>query len=148
MLGFYVWLYKHGITGAITRDVIKKYKNAELQIDDEQQRIDLVIEQWLALNGPPIMLERDGLDTKIRLEIKLEKWNNEPPKTLYHLFRDILYIETEITVEEPSVYNICGIVFVEEALKSGLDFKKDYLSEARLLVRLGKVREKNIRYSI
>ena len=81
---------------------------------------------------------KDGIDKKIRLEIKTKQWEEKPPKSLYELFFDILYIEAEISSEESKIYRDAGKVFVDEALKERMDFRQEHERRMLLLRRLGR----------
>jgi len=142
-LGIMTWFYKYGLPGAIARDLLKKYKLAKnISSDDasdsEDDLMQTVIGMWLALNGPPIIMGKDGIDKKIRLEIKTKQWEEKPPKSLYELFFDILYIEAEISSEESKIYRDAGKVFVDEALKERMDFRQEHERRMLLLRRLGR----------
>jgi len=53
-------------------------------------------------------------------------------RSLFDLYQDILYIETEITTSDGKIWDNSMKVFVNESKKYGLDFSEEYESLKRI----------------
>ena len=133
---FLSWLYGKGITGAISSDLVKKYLGIKSRHPNEEDEkvLDCVWNIWLTLNADKIQTE-DGEDKIVRLAIIKEKNDKKTAfnsKSLFNLYQDILYIETEITTSDGKIWDNSMKVFIEESQKYGLDFSQEYESLKRI----------------
>lgn len=131
-MSFLSWLFGKGIAGAISSDLLKKYLGIKSQHPNEEEReiLERVWNFWLTLNADKIQTE-DGEDKIVRLSIIKE--NNDKKtafdsKSLFNLYQDILYIETEITTSDGKIWDNSMKVFIKELKKYGLDFSQEYES--------------------
>lgn len=131
-MSFLSWLFGKGIAGAICSDLLKKYLGIKSQHPNEEEReiLERVWNFWLTLNADKIQTE-DGEDKIVRLSIIKE--NNDKKtafdsKSLFNLYQDILYIETEITTSDGKIWDNSMKVFIKELKKYGLDFSQEYES--------------------
>lgn len=90
------------------------------------------------MNADKIQTE-DREDKIARLSIIKEKNDKKtaldsltPLKSLFNLYQDILYIETEITTSDGKIWDDSTKVFIKESRKYGLDFSKEYKSLKRI----------------
>jgi len=135
------WLFRKGLAGAISSDLLKKYSGIKAQWpnEDEEKILVRVWNLWLTLNANKIQTEDD--EHKIaRLSIIKEKNDMKTEidslialKSLFGLYEDILYIEAEITTSDGKIWDSSMQVFIREAKKYGLDFDKEYRSFKRML---------------
>ena len=135
-MSFLSWLFGKGIAGAISSDLVKKYLGIKSQHPNEEEReiLERVWNFWLTLNADKIKTE-DGEDKIVRLSIIKE--NNDKrtafdSKSLFNLYQDILYIETEITTSDGKIWDNSMKVFIKESKKYGLDFSQEYESLKRI----------------
>lgn len=135
-MNFSSWLFGKGIAGAISSDLVKKYLGIKSQHPNEEERkiIKRVWNFWLTLNAGKIQAE-DGEDKIVRLSIIKE--NNDKKiafdsKSLFSLYQDILYIETEINTTNGKIWDSLMKVFIKESRKYGLDFSQEYESLKRI----------------
>jgi len=135
-MSFLSWLFGKGIAGAISSDLVKKYLGIKSQHPNEEEReiLERVWNFWLTLNADKIQTE-DGEDKIVRLSIIKE--NNDKrtafdSKSLFNLYQDILYIETEITTSDGKIWDNSMKVFIKESKKYGLDFSQEYESLKRI----------------
>jgi len=135
-MSFLSWLFGKGIAGAISSDLVKKYLGIKSQHPNEEEReiLERVWNFWLTLNADKIQAE-DGEDKIVRLSIIKE--NNDKKtvfnsKSLFNLYQDILYIETEITTSDGKIWDNSMEVFIKESKKYGLDFSQEYESLKRI----------------
>ena len=135
-MGFLSWLFGKGIAGAISSDLVKKYLGIKSRHPNEEERtiLERVWNFWLTLNADKIQTE-DGEDKIVRLSIIKE--NNDKKtafdsKSLFNLYQDILYIETEITTSDGKIWDNSMKVFIKESKKYGLDFSQEYESLKRI----------------
>ena len=135
-MDFLSWLFGKGIAGAISSDLVKKYFGIKSQHPNEEEReiLERVWNFWLTLNADKIQTE-DGKDKIVRLSIIKE--NNDKKtafdsKSLFNLYQDILYIETEITTLDGKIWDSSMKVFIKESKKYGLDFSQEYESFKRI----------------
>ena len=135
-MDFLSWLFGKGIAGAISSDLVKKYFGIKSQHPNEEEReiLERVWNFWLTLNADKIQTE-DGEDKIVRLSIIKE--NNDKKtafdsKSLFNLYQDILYIETEITTSDGKIWDNSMKVFIKESKKYGLDFSQEYESFKRI----------------
>lgn len=134
-MGIMVWFYKFGLPGAITKDLLKKYLvfKRGYPHDSEGMLLQRVWDFWLILNEEAIEKE-DGIDKRVRLKIVKDRYiAGEMHRTLLDIYRDVLYIEAEITSEDIKIYDDTMKVFIKEANKHGLDYSEDYLSMKRII---------------
>jgi len=135
-MDFLSWLFGKGIAGAISSDLVKKYFGIKSQHPNEEEReiLERVWNFWLTLNADKIQTE-DGKDKIVRLSIIKE--NNDKKtafdsKSLFNLYQDILYIETEITTLDGKIWDSSMKVFIKESKKYGLYFRQEYESFKRI----------------
>ena len=135
-MGFLSWLFGKGIASAISSDLVKKYLGIKSQHPNEEEReiLERVWNFWLTLNADKIQTE-DGKDKIVRLSIIKE--NNDKKtafdsKSLFNLYQDILYIETEITTSDGKIWDNSMKVFIKESKKYGLYFSQEYESFKRI----------------
>lgn len=135
------WLFRKGIAGAISSDLLKKYFGIKSQHpnEDDEKILERVWNFWLTLNAAKIQAEDDE-DKIVRLNIIKEKMTKKAAvdsltalKTLFDLYQDILYIETEITTSDGKIWDNTIKVFIKESSKYGLDFSKEYESYRRII---------------
>jgi len=140
-MGIMNWLYGKGIAGAISNDLIKKYLMIKAQHPEENEEsiLNLVWNYWLSLNAEHIIAE-DGRDKVVRLQIIKERIEakNEldaliKHRSLFDLYQDIIYIETEISSRDRQTWHIAMSVFLEKAKQNGLNYSRVYESYKRLL---------------
>lgn len=140
-MSFSTWLFGKGIAGAISSDLIEKYKGIKLQHPSENDGkiLERVWNFWLTLNEDKIISEDDE-DKVARLSIIKEKSEGKSEldqfskfKTLFDLYQDILYIETEVSSSDGKIWKNSMKVFLEESAKNGFDFSKEYNSYKRIL---------------
>lgn len=134
------WLFGKGIGGAISSDLVKKYLGIKSQHphEEDEKILERVWNFWLTLNADKIQTE-DVEDKITRLSIIKEKNDKKtapdsltPLKSLFNLYQDILYIETEITTSDGKIRDNSMKVFIKESRKYGLDFNKEYKSLKRI----------------
>ena len=132
------WLYGKGISGAISSDLINKYLaiKAKHPQEDETKILTRVWNLWLTMNEEKIM-EENNEDKIIRLSIKKEQNDKNAPSNLLEAFSDILYIETEVLMQDGDLWDRAVQVFLKESKKQGLDFTNIYESQRIILERLG-----------
>jgi len=139
-MSFLSWLFGKGIAGAISSDLLKKYLGIKLQhLNEEDEKIlERVWNFWLTLNADKIQTEGDE-DKIARLSIIKEKNDKKTAvdsltalRSLFDLYQDILYIETEITTSDGKIWDNSMKVFVNESKKYGLDFSEEYESLKRI----------------
>ena len=146
-MGFFSWLFAKGIAGAISRDLVKKYLGLKQQhlIEDDKKILIRVWNFWLTLNEVSIRSE-DGLDKIARLDIiKAQYSDNESELnklklstlSLFDIYRDVLYIETEISSGDGKIYDKASQVFLNESMKMGLDLSKEYEAMKRGMTSAG-----------
>ena len=140
-MGILRWLYGKGIAGAISIDLIKKYLaiKAKHPEEDNEKILSRVWNYWLTLNEEHIIAE-DGRNKIVRLKIIKDRIESKTGvdafikhRTLFDLYQDILYIETEITSKDGSTWHKTMSVFLKSAKQYGLDFSKEYESYKRLI---------------
>jgi len=140
-MSFLSWLFGKGIAGAISSDLLKKYLGIKSQHPNEEDEkiLERVWNLWLTLNADKIQTEDDG-DKIARLSIIKEKNDKKTAvdslttlKSLFYLYQDILYIETEITTSDGKIWDNSMKVFIKESKKYGLDFSKEYESLKRIV---------------
>lgn len=140
-MSFLSWLFRKGIAGAISTDLLNKFKGIKNQHPNEKDEkiLERVWNFWLTLNEEKINSEDDE-DKVIRLNIIKKRYNGKSTldrfaiyKSLFYLYQDILYIETEVNCSDRKVWDNAMKVFVSESIKSGFDFSKEYNSYKRLL---------------
>lgn len=126
-MSFLSWLYGKGIADAISSDLIKKYLGIKSQHPNEEDGkiLQRVWSFWLTLNADKIQAENNE-DKIVRLRIIKDKRNAFVSRTLFGLFQDILYIETEIAPADGKIWDSSMKVFVKESAKYGLDFSREY----------------------
>jgi len=141
-------LMKKRICGAIARDLNKKYLRIKNMHPGENE-INILIRVWnlyLTKNEELIRAE-DGEDKIIRLDIIKEQHDKggQPgyevegllkPASLFDLYQDILYIETEFGPSDGKMFLNALKIFVEVSKEYGLDFKKEYEEFERTLTFL------------
>ena len=135
-MGFLSWLFGKGIAGAISSDLVKKYLGIKSRHPNEEDEniLERVWNFWLTLNADKIQTE-DGEDKMVRLSIIKEKNDKKTAfdsKSLFNLYQDILYIETEITTSDGKIWDNSMKVFIKESQKYGLDFSQEYESLKRI----------------
>lgn len=139
-MSFFSWLFGKGIAGAISSDLVKKYLGIKSQHphEEDEKILERVWNFWLTLNADKIQTE-NGEDKIVRLSIIKEKNDKKtaldsltPLKSLFNLYQDILYIETEITTSDGKIWDNSMKVFIKESRKYGLDFSKEYESLKRI----------------
>jgi len=135
-MSFLSWLFGKGIAGAISSDLLKKYLGIKSQHPNEEDEkiLERVWNFWLTLNADKIQTEDDE-DKIARLSIIKEKNDKKTAvdsltalRSLFDLYQDILYIETEITSSDRRIWDNSMKVFIKESKKYGLDFSKEYES--------------------
>ena len=135
-MSFLSWLFGKGIAGAISSDLLKKYLGIKSQHPNEEDEkiLELVWNFWLTLNADKIQTEDDE-DKIVRLSIIKEKNDKKAAvdlltalRSLFDLYQDILYIETEITSSDRRIWDNSMKVFIKESKKYGFDFSKEYES--------------------
>jgi len=140
-MGFFSWIYRRGIAGAIASDLIKNHKRIKLQHpnENEEKILERVWGFWLTLNEEKILSE-DREDAVIRLRIKKEINEGKKEldrfckfKSLFDLYQDILYIETEVSSLDGKIWDNAMKVFLKESIKHGYDFNKEYASYKKTL---------------
>ena len=133
-MSFLSWLFGKGIAGAISSDLLKKYLGIKSQHPNEEDEkiLERVWNFWLTLNADKIQTENDE-DKIVRLSIIKEKNDKKTAvdsltalRSLFDLYQDILYIETEITSSDRRIWDNSMKVFIKELKKYGLDFSKEY----------------------
>ena len=143
-MSFLSWLFGKGIAGAISSDLLKKYLGIKSQHPNEEDEkiLERVWNFWLTLNADKIQTEDDE-DKIVRLSIIKEKNDKKTAvdsftalKSLFDLYQDVLYIETEITSSDGKIWNNSMKVFINESKKYGLDFNKEYDSYKRIISRV------------
>jgi hypothetical protein len=139
-MSFLSWLFGKGIAGAISSDLVEKYLGIKSQHphEEDEEILERVWNFWLTLNADKIQTE-DGEDKIARLNIIKEKNDKKTAidsltalKSLFNLYQDILYIETEITTSDGKIWDNSMKVFIKESRKYGLDFIKEYESLKRM----------------
>jgi hypothetical protein len=139
-MSFLSWLFRKGIAGAISSDLIKKYLGIKSQHphEEDEKILERVWNSWLTLNADKIQTE-DGEDKIARLSIIKEKNDKKTAldsltalKSLYDLYQDILYIETDIRASDGKIWDNLMKVFIKESKKYGLDFSKEYESHKKI----------------
>ena len=139
-MSFLSWLFGKGIAGAISSDLLKKYLGIKSQHPNEEDEkiLERVWNFWLTLNADKIQNEGDE-DKIARLSIIKEKNDKKTAvdsltalRSLFDLYQDILYIETEITTSDGKIWDNSMKVFVNESKKYGLDFSEEYESLKRI----------------
>jgi len=139
-MSFLSWLFGKGIAGAISSDLLKKYLGIKSQHPNEEDEkiLERVWNFWLTLNADKIQTEGDE-DKIARLSIIKEKNDKKTAvdsltalRSLFDLYQDILYIETEITTSDGKIWDNSMKVFVNESKKYGLDFSEEYESLKRI----------------
>lgn len=130
------WLLGKGIVSAISSDIIKKYLGIKLQHpdEDEEEILERVWNFWLTLNADKIQTEDDEHKI-VRLSIIKENYDKETASSLFFLYQDILYIETEILSSDGKIWDNSMKVFIKESKKYGLDFSQEYESYKETLSR-------------
>ena len=146
-MSFLSWLFGKGIAGAISSDLVKKYLAIKsLHPNEEDEKIlERVWNFWLTLNADSIQTE-DSEDKIARLSI-VKKVNDKKTavdsltalRSLFDLYQDILYIETEITSSDRRIWDNSMKVFIKESKKYGLDFSKEYESFKKITIRAMKI---------
>lgn len=141
----WAWLFKKGIAGAISVDLIKKYIATKARHPDEAEDrvVARVWDLWLTSNEKHILQESD-LHKSVRLDIIKERLSGKSHvdaflkqrQTLFSLYQDVLYIETEVLSEDGKVWHNAMKVFLDNAEKAGLDYAAEYESYRRTLTRL------------
>lgn len=135
-MSFLSWLFEKSIAGAISSDLLKKYLGIKSQHPNEEDEkiLERVWNFWLTLNADKIQTEDDE-DKIVRLSIIKEKSDKKTAvdsltalRSLFDLYQDILYIETEITSSDRRIWDNSMKVFIKESKKYGLDFSKEYES--------------------
>ena len=135
-MSFLSWLFGKGIAGAIASDLLKKYFGIKSQHPNEEDEkiLERVWNFWMTLNADKIQTEDDE-DKIVRLSIIKEKNDKKTAvdsltalMSLFDLYQDILYIETEITPSDRRIWDNSMKVFIKESKKYGLDFSKEYES--------------------
>ena len=135
-MSFLSWLFGKGIARAISSDLLKKYLRIKSQHPNEEDEkiLERVWNFWLTLNADEIQTEDDE-DKIVRLSITKEKNDKKTAvdsltalRSLFDLYQDILYIETEITSSDRRIWDNSMKVFIKESKKYGLDFSKEYES--------------------
>ena len=96
--------------------------------EEDKEILERVWNFWLTLNADKIRAE-DSEDKIVRLSIIRE--NNDKKaafvsKSLFNLYQDILYIETEIAPLDGKVWDNSMKVFIKESKQYGLDFRQEY----------------------
>jgi hypothetical protein len=144
-MNMWAWLFRKGIAGAISVDLIKKYMAIKSRHPDEPE--DHIVARtwdlWLTLNENHILLENDAHKTA-RLEIVKERLSGKSQvdailkeqQTLFSLYQDVLYIETEVLSQDGKVWHKAMKVFLYNAKKAGLDYEEEYESYRRTLAYL------------
>ncbi len=139
-MSFLSWIFGKGIAGAISSDLLKKYLGIKSQHPNEEDKkiLERVWNFWLTLNADKIQTE-DEEDKIVRLSIIKEKNAKKTAldsltalKSLFNLYQDILYIETEITTSDGKIWDNSMKVFIKESKKYGLDLSKEYESLKRI----------------
>ena len=139
-MSFLSWLFGKGIAGAISSDLLKKYLGIKSQHPNEEDEkiLERVWNFWLTLNADKIQNEGDE-DKIARLSIIKVKNDKKTAvdsltalRSLFDLYQDILYIETEITTSDGKIWDNSMKVFVNESKKYGLDFSEEYESLKRI----------------
>ena len=143
-MSFLSWIFGKGLAGAISSDLLKKYLGIKSQHANEEDEkiLELVWNFRLALNADKIQAGSD--DHKIvRLSIIKEKNDKKSEfdsltalKSLFDLYQDILYIETEITTSDGKLWENSMKVFIKESKKYGLDLSKEYESLKTIVNRV------------
>ena len=136
------WLFSKGIAGTISRDLMGMYLPAKSHYseENEEQLMAHIWGLWLAQNEKHILSENNR-DKTIRLHIIKEKKSGKNRfdtvlnkyQTLLGLYQDILYIETEISIQDRKAWHRAISTFLEIAQQNGLDFSDEYESYRRLL---------------
>lgn len=131
-MGFFSWILSKGLAGAIAKDIIVKYTGIKKKFPNEKEEdtIERVWNFWLTLNENQI-LTKDDEHKIVRLEVKKEKleWLDselQRPRSLLDIYMDVLYIETEISLQDGKTFDNAIQVFLKEAKKHGLDFDWEY----------------------
>lgn len=140
------WLFKKGIAGAISTDLVNKYLGIKSRHPNEEDKIILerLWNLWLTLNEDIIQGEND-LDKIARLNIMKEEYENKSSidslanfKNLFDLYQVILYIETELLPADGKLWDNSVKVFIKESKKYGLYFGNEYKSFKRTLKIIGR----------
>ncbi len=139
-MSFLSWLYGKGIAGAISSDLLKKYKEIKSQHprENEEKILVRVWNLWLTLNADKVLAE-DSEDKVVRLNIIKEQNDSKTSsdtfalKSLFGLYQDILYIETEINTSNGKIWNTLMKVFIDESKKCEFDFSEEYESLKRII---------------
>lgn len=135
------WLFGKGIAGAICSDLLEKYLAIKSQHPNESDENILlrVWNFWLTFNEEKIIAENDE-DKIVRLNIikgqndgRSELNSFLKYKSLFDLYINILYIETEISSTDGKIWHNAMKVFLEQSKKNGLDFSREYDSYKRIL---------------
>lgn len=125
-MGLKKFFLRKGIVRTISRDVLNKYmfiKDKSEYLEDEIY--EFVWRLWLEKNSKYIR-EQDSIEKNVRLDITIERWENDDlykNKSLIDVFDKILYIETEILSISKDYFD-CISIFVEEAQKYNIDLSK------------------------
>jgi hypothetical protein len=136
------WIFGKGLAGAISADILKKYTAIKSQHPEENNEkiLERVWNFWLTLNEEKIKTEddkhkavrlsiiKDQHDGKSKLDSLLKESNS-----LFNLYQDLLYIETEISSKDGRIWHDAMKVFLKDAKKYGMDFSKAYESYKRIL---------------
>ena len=139
-MSFLSWLFGKGIAGAISSDLVKKYFRIKSQNphEDDKKILERVWNFWLTLNATNIQTE-DSEDKIARLNIIKEKNDKKTVsgsitafKSLFNLYQDVLYIETEISTSDGKIWDNSMKVFIKESNKYGLDFSNEFESLMRI----------------
>ena len=137
------WLFGKGIARAISTDLLIKYLAIKSQHpnEDNDKLLERVWNFWITLNKENIIEEKDEHKI-IRLNIIEEKHLKKTElasfskcKSLFDLYQDILYIETEVSSTDGKIWDSAMKIFIKESSNSGLDFSKDYSAYKRIMNR-------------
>ena len=130
------WIFGKGLAGAISSDLLKKYTAIKSQHpqEDDKKILARVWNIWLTLNEEKIRTEDDEHKI-VRLSIIKEQHDGKSAlnafskcKSLFDLYSDILYIETEVSSTDGKIWDNAMKVFIKVSSKYGLDFSKEYES--------------------
>jgi hypothetical protein len=142
-MGIFDWIFRKGLAGAISTDLIINYLAIRSQYSNEEDKkiVKRVWGLWLYMNEAVILSENDEHKT-VRLQIIKEQHDGKTVldtltacETLFDLYKDILYIETEISIEDGKLWDRAMRVFLHTAKGKGLDFEKEYNSYKRVIER-------------
>ncbi|MGE5606871.1 MAG: hypothetical protein ACM3YE_14435 [Bacteroidota bacterium] len=145
-MAFLSWLFGKGLAVAISKDLCIKYLGIKRQFpnESEEKLLIRVWNLWLTLNEEPIGVE-DSEDKAARLEIIKEKYDGSnkldnlllQSKSLLDLFTDVLYIETEISINDGKIFDNVLKTFIKESQKFGLDFSKEFENTIKTVNYIG-----------